>query len=80
MFKEISLSIWGGNMPTTRVVVTKDGRVVIEGIGYVGDQCLKDLEKILSVLKSMGINVSIESIQLKPEARIAQVQRVASYG
>jgi len=67
-------------MPTTRVVVTKDGRVVIEGIGYVGDQCLKDLEKILSVLKSMGINVSIESIQLKPEARIAQVQRVASYG
>jgi len=65
-------------MPTTRVVVTKDGRVVIEGIGYIGEQCLKDLEKILSALKSMGINVSIESIQLKPGAR--QGQRVASHG
>jgi len=65
-------------MPTTRIVVTKDGRVVIEGIGYIGEQCLKDLEKILSALKSMGINVSIESIQLKPGAR--QGQRVASHG
>ncbi|MCC6055242.1 MAG: DUF2997 domain-containing protein [Desulfurococcaceae archaeon] len=67
-------------MPTTRIVVTKDGRVYIEGINYVGEQCLKDLEKILSALKSVGINVSIESIQLKPEARAVQAQRAASHG
>jgi len=67
-------------MPTTRIVITRDGKVFIEGINYVGEQCLKDLEKILSALKSVGINVSIENIQLKPEARAVQGQRVASYG
>ena len=65
-------------MPTTRIVITRDGKVFIEGINYVGEQCLKDLEKILSELKSMGINVSIENIQLKHEAR--QAQRAAFYG
>ena len=64
-------------MPTTRIIIAKDGRVYIEGIGYAGQECLKDLEKILSALKSMGINVNIESIQLKQEA---QRQRVASRG
>jgi len=65
-------------MPTTRIIVSKDGRVYIEGVNYVGDQCLKDLERILNALKAMGINVNIESIQLKQEVR--QGQRVASYG
>jgi hypothetical protein len=65
-------------MPTTRIVVTKDGKVFIEGIGYAGQECLKDLEKIINALKVMGININIESIRLKQEAR--QGQRVASYG
>jgi hypothetical protein len=65
-------------MPTTRVIVTKDGRVVIEGIGYAGQECLKDLEKILIALRSLGINVNIENIQLKSETR--QAQRAASHG
>ena len=65
-------------MPTTRIVVTKDGRVYIEGINYVGEQCLKDLERILIALRSLGVNVNIESIQLKHEAR--QAQRMASHG
>jgi len=65
-------------MPTTRIVISKDGRVYIEGINYVGDQCLKDLERILIALRSLGINVNIESIQLKHEAR--QAQRMTSHG
>jgi hypothetical protein len=65
-------------MPTTRIVITRDGKVFIEGINYIGDQCLKDLEKILIALKSMGLNISIENTQLKPEAR--QGQRVTSHG
>jgi hypothetical protein len=65
-------------MPTTRIIISKDGKIYIEGIGYIGQECLKDLEKIINSLRSLGINVNIESIQLKQEAR--QGQRVASYG
>uniref|UniRef100_A0A7J2U4E1 DUF2997 domain-containing protein n=1 Tax=Ignisphaera aggregans TaxID=334771 RepID=A0A7J2U4E1_9CREN len=65
-------------MPTTRIVITRDGKVFIEGINYIGDQCLKDLEKIINALKAVGVNMSIEFIQLKQEAK--QGQRVANYG
>jgi hypothetical protein len=64
-------------MPTTRIIIGRDGKVYIEGIGYAGQECLKDLEKILIALRALGINVNIENIQLKQEAHR---QRVASHG
>lgn len=55
-------------MPVTRVIITKDGKVVIEGIGYTGRACLKDLQELLERLKLLGIIVKIEKQELKPEA------------
>ena len=59
-------------MPTTRILITKDGKIVIEGINYVGDECLNDLAKIQQALSSLGIQVSIEMQQKKPEAYISK--------
>jgi len=55
-------------MPTTRILITKEGKVVIEGIGYVGDECLVDLQKIQQALESLGVQVNIEVQQKKSEA------------
>ncbi|RLE62486.1 MAG: hypothetical protein DRJ47_10595 [Thermoprotei archaeon] len=55
-------------MPVTRILITNDGKIVVEGIGYVGDQCLIDLQKLKNALQSLGIDVDIEMQQKKPEA------------
>ena len=60
-------------MPTTRVMITKEGKVVVEGIGYVGDQCLADLQKLREALRNLGIEIDIEMQQRKPEAYAASV-------
>ena len=67
-------------MPTTRVMVTKDGKVVVEGIGYVGDQCLSDLAKIQQVLASLGVQVKIEMQQKKPEAYAVASEEAVEHG
>ena len=61
-------------MPTTRVVITKDGRIFVEGIGYVGEQCLYDLRRLHEALKSYGIDVKIEQQQKKPEAYVGTAE------
>jgi len=55
-------------MPTTRVLITKDGKIVVEGIGYVGDQCMVDLQMLQQALKQLGVEAKIEAHQKKPEA------------
>ncbi|RLG50047.1 MAG: hypothetical protein DRN90_00290 [Thermoproteota archaeon] len=57
-------------MRTTRVLVGKDGKVVIEGINYSGNQCLMDLKKLIDALSKVGIKVHIEVQHRKPEANI----------
>jgi len=58
-------------MPTTRVIITNDGRVLIEGVGYVGDACLADLQRILDTLRAFGIEAKVEVQQRKPEALVS---------
>ena len=67
-------------MPTTRILVTKDGKVVVEGIGYTGDQCLADLQQLLEALKALGVNASIEVQQRKPEAYAVASEEAAEHG
>jgi len=64
-------------MPTTRVIVMKE-KIVVEGIGYTGDACLKDLNKLLEALKKYGVNAKIEVQQKKPEAYVSTAQTVAT--
>jgi len=62
-------------MPITRIVIDKRGRISIEGIGYKGYKCIEELQKILESLKSYGIEVNIESQQLKAEATTVTIQQ-----
>lgn len=62
-------------MPTTRIIVRKDGTISIEGIGYQGAVCLEDLQKILSALRTFGIEAKIDMQQLKPEAQVQETTK-----
>ncbi|GEM_PF-1679868 len=55
-------------MREIRVTVGKDGKVKIDMIGYVGQACLLDADKLIGLLKSLGVDVSDISTVLKPEA------------
>jgi len=65
-------------MPTTRILITKDGKIVVEGVGYIGDSCLRDLNKLLEALKKYGINAKVEIQQRKPEAYVSTAQMVTT--
>lgn len=67
-------------MPITRIMVTSDGKVVVEGIGYIGDSCLVDLQRIQQVLESLGVEVKIEFQQKKPEAYAVTQKEVNESG
>ena len=57
-------------MPTTRVIIARNGKVVIEGIGYIGDACLADAEALVEALRRYGINVDIKQVERKEEAYV----------
>lgn len=54
-------------MPQIVVKIDRDGKVMIEGVGYAGDKCISDLRKLISVLSRYGIDVSIVKQELKDE-------------
>ena len=62
-------------MSITRIIIHKDGKITIEGIGYVGKECLKDLKTILELLKQYGIDTDIETQELKQEAKVEEVEK-----
>jgi len=64
-------------MPTTRILITRDGKIVVEGIDYIGNACIRDLNRLLEALKKYGVNAKIEIQQKKPEA-YATPQAVAA--
>jgi len=59
-------------MPVTRVLVTKDGRIVVEGVNYASDACLQDLQRLVEALRRYGIDVKVEQQQRKPEAQVSR--------
>jgi len=65
-------------MPITRILIDRKGKIVVEGIDYVGDACLKDLNRLLEALKKYGVNAKIEIQQKKPEAYVSTAQAVAA--
>jgi len=67
-------------MPTTRIMITKEGKIIVEGIGYIGDECINDLQRIQQVLSSLGVQVNVEIQQKKPEAYISSSREVAEHG
>ena len=52
----------------TRIIIGRDGKVTIEGIGYQGDQCLIPLNQLIEYLQSKGVSIEIEKHERKTEA------------
>ena len=63
-------------MPKTRIVIKRDGSVVIEGLGYFGSECLSDLHRILEGLEKSGAKIDIKEVKRK----ISESQAVAERG
>ncbi|MEM3942504.1 MAG: hypothetical protein QXJ59_00350 [Thermofilaceae archaeon] len=55
-------------MPRIRVVIEREGKVVIEGLEYLDDRCLTDLAALLAQLRQHGLNIDIEQHVRKEEA------------
>jgi len=51
-------------VPATRVLVGRDGSVVVEGVGYSGSECLEDLEELLRRLRERGVEVKVVAQKL----------------
>jgi hypothetical protein len=51
-------------VPATRVLVGRDGSVVVEGVGYSGSECLEDLEGLLRRLREKGVEVKVVAQKL----------------
>ena len=64
-------------MPVTRVFITRDGKIVVEGIGYMGPRCEEDAEKLQQLLQRLGVEVRIEARERKPEYYQQQAEVVA---
>jgi len=61
-------------VPATRVLVGRDGSVVLEGVGYSGGECLEDLERLLEKLRERGVEVKVVAQKLatpSPSPRLA---------
>ena len=65
-------------MPVTRVLITRDGRVIIEGIGYRGDECLVDLEKVERGLRALGVDINVLSHERKREEEQVELQEITT--
>jgi len=61
-------------MPATRIIIGRDGKITIEGVGYIGEQCLLDLQRLIETLKLLGVEIKIEHLQKKPEAEISTTE------
>ena len=57
-------------MKVIRFVIKKDGSVEIDYQGFVGNQCHIEHEKIVELLKSLGVKFETVVEKEKPEAKI----------
>jgi len=59
-------------MPRQVIVVIKnDGTMEVEQSGYVGQECLKDQEKLIEFLKKNGVSGNLEAREMKQEVMYA---------
>lgn len=58
------------------VEVEGDGKVVLRTEGFRGSTCLVEAEKLIGVLREMGVDVETKSIQKTREFYVAERQHV----
>jgi|Deesub1362A_J573_1020465.scaffolds.fasta_scaffold00342_42 hypothetical protein len=54
-------------MKTIRVEMLEDGKLIVDHSGFLGGECMDDLEAIVRDLKQLGIEVRILKQQKKGE-------------
>ncbi len=52
------------------VEITSEGRLRMEFIGFAGEECYDEAEKIQSMLKGLGIKANVIKTQRKPGGQI----------
>jgi hypothetical protein len=62
-------------MKEVRIEITRDGKIKILYNGFVGDECFKEASKLYNLLKSRGVDVSIEQVTPTQEYYITQTQK-----
>ena len=67
-------------MPRTTIFVRNDGKIIIEGIDYIGEECLRDLQQLQQILQQLGVEVDIIEQHRKPEAYVTATQEVEQRG
>jgi len=67
-------------VPRTLILIRNDGKIVVEGIDYVGEECLRDLQRLQEALRQFGVDVDIVEQHRKPEAYITSQQEVEQHG
>ena len=61
-------------MKEIRVEITQ-GKIRILYQGFIGDECFREAEKLYMLLKSKGVDVTIEQVTPTQEYYIQQQQR-----
>jgi hypothetical protein len=59
-------------MKEIKIEISRDGKIKILYSGFVGDECFKEAQRLYTLLKSKGVEVSIEQITPTQEYYIAQ--------
>lgn len=64
------------------IVMDKDGRLVADFSGFVGDQCLNEASDINKALSGLGIEMTVQDVERKPtipelvENQLPQSQKI----
>jgi hypothetical protein len=62
-------------MKEVRIEITRDGKVRILYSGFVGDECFREAQKLYTLLKGKGVDVSIEQVIPTQEYYTATTQK-----
>jgi len=59
-------------MPKIRILIQKDGKVIIDAEGFTGKKCLEETKKLEDLLKGYGISLGSKEVHLKPEYHVRE--------
>jgi len=63
-------------MPKIRILIQKDGKVIIDAEGFIGGKCLEETKKLEELLKGYGINLNVQERHLKQEYYVKEKEAI----
>lgn len=57
---------------TIEIRVDERGRLRVEFIGFAGELCLEEAERLQKVLSGLGLKVTVSDLEMKTAAQIEQ--------